>query len=65
MEKPTPLPRTLAEFQSNPDQYRHHPKWDLLSPAEFYETVRDWDWNEIDGHNARKRMGHDRIDNCQ
>jgi hypothetical protein len=49
-EKPTPLPRTWAEFQRNPDQYRHHPTWDLLSPAEFYEKVCDWDWNEIDEH---------------
>ncbi len=40
-EKPAPLPRTWAEFEINPEQYRHHPTWDLLSPAEFYETVQD------------------------
>ena len=42
-EKPAPLPRTWAEFQINSEQYRHHPTWALLSPAEFYETVREWD----------------------
>jgi hypothetical protein len=42
-KRPTPLPRTWAEFQIKPEQYLHHPTWDLLSPAEFYETVREWD----------------------
>ncbi len=55
-EKPAPLPRTWEEFQINPDQYRHHPTWDLLSPAEFYETVRECDWNEIDGHTPTASM---------
>ena len=54
--KPAPLPRTWAEFQINPEQYRHHPTWDLLSPAEFYETVREWDWNEVDGHTPTATM---------
>ena len=47
---------TWAEFQINPEQYRHHPTWDLLSPAEFYKTVRDWDWNEVDGHTPTATM---------
>jgi hypothetical protein len=55
-EKPAPLPRTWEEFQINPEQYRHHPTWNLLSPAEFYETVREWDWNEIDGHTPTATM---------
>ncbi len=55
-EKPAPRPRTWAEFQSNPEQYRHHPTWDLLYPAEFYETVREWDWNEVDEHTPTATM---------
>ncbi len=55
-KRPTPLPRTWAEFQIKPEQYLHHPTWDLLSPAEFYETVREWDWNEIDGHTPSATM---------
>jgi hypothetical protein len=56
LKRPTPLPRTWAEFQSKPEQYLHHPTWDLLSPAKFYETVRDWDWNDIDGHTPTATM---------
>ncbi len=41
---------------ADPEQYRHHPTWDLLSPAEFYETVRDWDWNDVDGHTPTATM---------
>jgi hypothetical protein len=47
---------TWEDFQINPEQYRHHPTWDLLSPAEFYETVCDWDWNEMDGHTPTATM---------
>ncbi len=54
--KPITLPRTWAEFQNNPDQHRHHPTWDLLSPAEFYETVRECYWNEVDGHTLTATM---------
>jgi hypothetical protein len=54
-KRPTPLPRTWAEFQIIPEQYLHHPTWDLLSPVEFYETVREWDWMLI-SHQQRHRV---------
>ena len=32
----TPLPETYEEFLANPEPYRTHPIWDLLSPIEYY-----------------------------
>ncbi len=40
----------------NFNSMKNHPTWGLLSPAEFYETVREWDWNEIDGHTPTATM---------
>jgi hypothetical protein len=40
------LPRTFAEFQAleleNPTRFLGYEVWDLLSPFEYYETVKDW-----------------------
>jgi hypothetical protein len=48
------LPRTFAEFQAleleNPTRFLGYEVWDLLSPAEYYETVKDWMWNPETGH---------------
>jgi hypothetical protein len=32
----TLLPATYEEFLANPEPYRTHPMWDLLSPVEYY-----------------------------
>ncbi len=32
----THLPETYEEFLANPEPYRTHPMWDLLSPIEYY-----------------------------
>ncbi len=53
-ERSTPLPRTWAEFQLKSEQYLRHPN--ILFPAEFYETVRAWDWNDIDEHTPTAAM---------
>jgi hypothetical protein len=50
------LERKNPEFQLKSEQYLHHPTWDILSPAEFYETFRDWDWNDTDGHTPTAAM---------
>jgi hypothetical protein len=40
-EQYTLLPATYEEFLANPDPYRTHPMWDLLSPIEYYYVHKD------------------------
>jgi hypothetical protein len=45
----TPLPTTYEEFLANPEPYRTHPMWDLLSPIEYYvhkDAIDKKDHNE-------------------
>ncbi len=44
------LPRTLEEFELEREKHELNPKWDTLSPTEYYKTVKDWDWDEVSGH---------------
>jgi hypothetical protein len=45
----TLLPATYEEFLANPEPYRTHPMWDLLSPVEYYvhkDAIDKEDQNE-------------------
>jgi hypothetical protein len=49
-----PLPRSYIEFQRDTvrdaTRYLHYDVWDLLAPVEFYNAVKDWEWNPETGH---------------
>lgn len=46
----TPLPETYEEYLANPEPYRTHPVWDLLSPIEYYVHKEAIDKKDQNAH---------------
>jgi hypothetical protein len=60
-EEYTPLPATYDAFLANPEPYRSHPMWDLLSPIEYYahkDAIDKKDQNEHSNKHARIHTRH-------